>query len=76
MDLEKKIKDLESRIGLLEKGSKPKAQKKTRAPTTFNIFVKTQIEKLKKEHPEMPHKEAFRKATELWSKQKESNEST
>lgn len=75
MDFEKQIKELQARVSELEKGSgsrKPKAEKKPREPTEFNKFVKEQLPKVKKENPDMSHKEAFAEAAKLWSKKKES----
>ena len=49
-------------------------EKKKRAPTAYNIFVKDKSAEMRKEHPEMSAKEAFTAAAALWSSQKEVKE--
>merc|ERR1711998_568891 len=34
-------------------------EKKPRAPSAYNVFMKKEIEKLKKSHPNLDHKERF-----------------
>ncbi|WP_339042586.1 hypothetical protein [Spiroplasma endosymbiont of Apeira syringaria] len=40
-------------------------------PTVFNIFMKTTLSKVKAEHPELKHTEAFGKAAALWANAEE-----
>jgi hypothetical protein len=49
---------------------KETTNKTKKAPTAYNIFMKKEIENLKKENPNMDHKERFKLAAQNWSKQK------
>ena len=62
--LELENKKLRSDIDKL--GSK----KKTRAPSAYNIFVKEAIAHLKKQNPDLSHKERFKLAVGQWREQK------
>jgi hypothetical protein len=42
--------------------AKEKKEKKPRAPSAYNEFMKTELPKVKKEHPGLKHSEAFAKA--------------
>ena len=42
--------------------AKEKKEKVPRAPSPYNLFMKTELTKVKKDHPELSHKEAFVKA--------------
>ncbi len=43
-----------------------KEKKEKREPSPYNLFMKSEMAKLKKEHPNMPHKELFTKAASNW----------
>ena len=45
-------------------------EKSKRAPTTYQIFMKEEIARLKESHPKLEHKERFSMAAQNWSKQK------
>merc|ERR1711934_449392 len=47
-----------------------KKDKKPRAPSAYNIFMKKELEKLKKSQPKLDHKERFKMAAGNWSKNK------
>merc|ERR1712167_149920 len=51
-------------------GAKDKKDKVKRAPSAYNVFMKKELEKLKKSKPNMDHKERFKAAAQAWSKQK------
>ncbi len=44
-----------------------KVEKAKRPPTAYNSFIKTMIAELKKAHPELSHKELFKRAAEKWA---------
>lgn len=48
------------------KDKKEKKDKVPRAPSAYNLFMKTELAKVKKEHPSLDHKEAFTKAANNW----------
>mgnify|MGYP001339609545 CR=1 FL=1 len=48
-------------------------EKSKRAPTTYQIFMKEEIEKLKTTHPTLEHKEKFSMVAQKWSEQKKIN---
>ena len=69
------LQQLKARIDKLEKlvHSMPKGSKKPRkprAPSAYNIFMKKEMSKIKKENPGIAHQSAFRKAAKAWKKQK------
>jgi len=37
-----------------------------RKPSAFNLFMKTEIKKVKQAHPKMPHQQAFKTAAHNW----------
>merc|ERR1711981_402793 len=47
-----------------------KKDKVKRAPSAYNLFMKSELAKVKKANPKMDHKEAFTAAAKSWSKQK------
>merc|ERR1712072_1132282 len=56
-----------------KKGSAKKGDKKEkvkRAPSAYNIFMKKELEKLKKSQPKLDHKGRFAAAAANWSKNK------
>lgn len=40
--------------------------KKTRKLSAFNVFMKAELKRVKKAHPKMDHKEAFKTAAKNW----------
>ena len=50
---------------------KAKEEKAPRAPSAYNIFMKSEIAKVKKANPNLEHKEAFKKAAEGWATSKD-----
>ncbi|XP_038893210.1 axial regulator YABBY 4 isoform X2 [Benincasa hispida] len=42
-------------------------EKRQRAPSAYNCFIKDEIRRLKAQNPEMTHKEAFRTAAKNWA---------
>ncbi|KAG6426439.1 hypothetical protein SASPL_110662 [Salvia splendens] len=42
-------------------------EKKKRGPTAYNRFIKYEIKRLKAEHPNITHKEAFSAAAKNWA---------
>lgn len=52
---------------MVAKSSPAKKEKKEkRAPSAYNVFMKSELAKIKKEHPNLDHKEAFTKAAGNW----------
>ena len=47
-----------------------KKEKVKRAPSAYNIFMKSELAKVKKASPNMDHKEAFAKAASGWATSK------
>ncbi|KAI8645533.1 hypothetical protein BD408DRAFT_65612 [Parasitella parasitica] len=48
--------------------AKDKISKKgSRKASAYNVFIKSEIAKVKKEYPEMSHKDVFKKAASNWS---------
>lgn len=53
----------------MTKEKKPKAK---REPSNYNIFIKEKISLIKKNKPEISHKDAFSEAVAMYNKEKES----
>merc|ERR1740130_470168 len=51
-------------------GKKEKKEKVPRAPSAYNIFMKSEIAKVKKADPKLDHKLAFTKAAGGWATSK------
>jgi len=53
-----------------KRSRKRKAEKDANAPpralSAYNVFMKAEVAKVKAEHPELPHREAFKMAAERW----------
>ena len=45
------------------------SEKKKRAPSAYNIFMKSEIPKVKKNNTKLTHKEAFAMAAANWKKE-------
>lgn len=52
------------------KSSKPAEEKKPRAPTAYNLFMKEKMSELKEQHPEMSNIDRMKMAAEAWSESK------
>ena len=66
--LEKEVAELRTRLGSKEQSKK---EKKPRAPSAYNDFVKKSIaEEKSKLGEKYDHKRAFKNAAETWSKNK------
>ena len=59
--LEREIAELK-KVKTTENNNVGKKEKKARAPSACNEFMKTELEKIKSAHPEIPHRERFRLA--------------
>jgi hypothetical protein len=44
----------------------PAANQPPRALSAYNVFMKSEVAKVKQEHPSLPHREAFKMAAERW----------
>ncbi|KAK1279823.1 Axial regulator YABBY 4 [Acorus gramineus] len=42
-------------------------EKRQRAPSTYNLFIKEEIQRIKAMHPDISHKEAFSTAAKNWA---------
>ncbi|KAI8338060.1 hypothetical protein BC941DRAFT_424492 [Chlamydoabsidia padenii] len=47
--------------------AKEKIPKKTKKASAYNLYMKEELPKLKKENPGLNHKEAFKKVAESWA---------
>jgi hypothetical protein len=61
-----------SECGCAQDGGKrkKKAASKKRGLSDYNIFMKTEIQKVKKEFPKLTHQQAFKKAAGNWKSKK------
>jgi len=50
---------------------KSKEEKAPRAPSAYNLFMKSEIAKVKKADPKLDHKEAFKQAASGWATSKD-----
>ena len=71
--LEEKFTKLENQVNAMGK-VKPVKDKKPRAPSKYNTFVKKFIDTEKKKNPEKSHQELFSEAAKAWSAQKKDTE--
>lgn len=78
--LMKRVETLESEFqevkGSQKDASKPKKEekeKKTRAPTAYNLFMKEKMLELKESHPSLTNIERMKMAAEAWSESKKSS---
>jgi hypothetical protein len=51
----------------LQKAEGAKVEKAKRPPTAYNQFIKNTIAELKVQHPQLSHKDLFKKAAEKWA---------
>ncbi|KAI8615625.1 yabby protein-domain-containing protein [Chytriomyces sp. MP71] len=49
-----------------KKSAGEKKEKTVRAPSAYNLFMKTELPRVKAENPELTHKEAFKIAAGNW----------
>ncbi len=66
--MEARLEALEKEIKELKMGKPEKKEKKTRTPSAYNNFMKTELAKVKAAQPEMPHKERFKLAASNYTK--------
>ena len=67
--MEARVEALERELRDLKMGTPAvKKEKKSRAPSAYNDFMKTELAKTKLAHPEMPHKERFKLAASNYKK--------
>jgi len=57
-----------------EKKIEIKNKKPKKKPTKYNLFMKSELIKMKSENPSLSHKEAFSKCAAKWSKAKDTVE--
>ena len=70
-DIEKRLNAIEDRLSAIEKGSVGVKKKKvTREPSEYNLFIKSEYEKIKKANPTMNHKDIFAMCASSWKKSK------
>ena len=67
---EERLAALETKFGSGDFGKKEKKEKKPRAPSEYNIFLKKFIEDAKKKDPTKEYKVLFKEAAESWTKSK------
>lgn len=71
--MEERVEALEREIAELKKvkttsnNCVEKKEKKTRAPSAYNEFMKTEMAKIKNTQPEMPHRDRFKLAASRYS---------
>tara|TARA_B110001450_G_scaffold1732_1_gene1989 strand:+ start:7953 stop:8171 length:219 start_codon:yes stop_codon:yes gene_type:complete len=69
--MEARLEILEKEIKELKMGkSVEKKEKKTRAPSAYNIFMKAELANVKATHPDMSHKERFKLAASRYGGKK------
>jgi hypothetical protein len=56
--------------GVGKKEKEPKEDKKPRAPSAYNLFMKEKMGELKDSHPELNNIERMKMAAEMWSASK------
>jgi hypothetical protein len=66
-ELEKRLSDLEAKVAA---NDKLKKERKPRAPSAYNEFMKEYFAKEKKKNPEKTHKELFAEAAKAWTDKK------
>ena len=68
-----KYDELSKRVKKLEEQAKfgSKKERVKRQPSTYNIFISKKIKQLKKDNPNLEHKEHFGMAVVAWNKEKE-----
>lgn len=88
-DLTKRIEELETTVSTLKSAavavsvttrktdvSLTKTEKKTRAPTAYNVFMKDKMSELKTTHPDVTNIERMRLAAAAWTESKATTGST
>ena len=63
LKLREEINEIKEKIGF---GDKKKTVKRKKAPSKFNIFMKEEMAKIKKENPTILHKDCFKMAANNW----------
>lgn len=70
--LEIQNKELRADLEGIKKKGVLKKDRKKKAPSAYNIFVKEAMPHLKEQFPDLSHKELFKLAAQEWSKKKAS----
>ena len=65
--LERVKRDLDELKNDSKRAKKPR---KPRQPSSFNIFMRDEVPRLKKANPKLTHQEAFSQAAQNWNKKK------
>mmetsp|Transcript_63757 Transcript_63757/g.150893 ORF Transcript_63757/g.150893 Transcript_63757/m.150893 type:complete len:262 (-) Transcript_63757:94-879(-) len=60
-----------STIGKTRRKKKEKKERPPRQPTPYNLFIKSELAKVKSEQPHLSHREAFRLASKRWASSSE-----
>jgi len=68
--LQKELDGLKAVVAGLQSGAKPKKEKKPRALSAFNIYMKTAISDIKVATPGISHGDAFKQAATEWKTKK------
>lgn len=71
--MEERLDALEKEIKELKMGKTEKKEKKTRTPSAYNEFMKTELAKVKVSNPDMSHKDRFKLAASNYKGKKLSN---
>lgn len=66
--MEARLDALEKEIKELKMGKPEKKEKKSRTPSAYNEFMKSELAKVKVSHPDISHKERFKIAASHYSK--------
>ena len=76
VDQEYSLDDLKKLLVAAYKSSSKKSKSSTekREPSKYNLFVKEEMARLKKENPDKPNKEIMAMAAALWNVSKDSTE--
>ncbi|GMH40088.1 hypothetical protein BSKO_07992 [Bryopsis sp. KO-2023] len=58
----------ENRFGAVRRKKKDKTGTKPRNPSPYNLFMSREVKRIKSEHPDLDHREAFKQAASNWAK--------
>lgn len=69
--LQQELNELKQEVQSLKSlGAKPVKEKKPRAPSAFNVYMKSAIAEIKTAEPGITHSDAFKKAASDWKDKK------
>jgi YABBY protein len=71
--LEGELQEMKGTQKDVPKPKKEEKEKKTRAPTAYNLFMKEKMLELKESHPTLTNIERMKMAAEAWSESKKSS---